>query len=66
MARHDKREKLVIRLTEQELAKLQVYADHKGVAMSHIIREYIRRLPRTLSTANSPQIEDLEGECAAQ
>lgn len=36
---------LRIRVTNEEFDKLKAYADSKGVAMSHIIREYIRRLP---------------------
>ena len=48
--------KLVIRLTEIELEKLQAYADHKGVGMSHIIRDYIRRLPKMVHN-NDPEPE---------
>lgn len=36
---------LRVRLSEHESEKLQVYADSHGVSISHIIREYIRRLP---------------------
>ncbi|AFZ15009.1 hypothetical protein Cri9333_4219 [Crinalium epipsammum PCC 9333] len=39
---------LRIRLDEKEWQKLHTYADNKGVAMSHIIREYIRRLPQVM------------------
>ncbi|AFZ12771.1 hypothetical protein Cri9333_1888 [Crinalium epipsammum PCC 9333] len=40
---------LRVRLDEKEWEKLQVYADSKGVGMSHIIRDYIRRLPHVMT-----------------
>lgn len=41
-----KEKKLVLRLTAYELDKLKAFADHKNVTMSHVLREYIRRLPK--------------------
>ncbi|HLO49160.1 MAG TPA: CopG family transcriptional regulator [Kamptonema sp.] len=40
-----KDKKLVLRLTQYELEKLKAFAHHKDVTMSHVLREYIRRLP---------------------
>ena len=57
---------LRVRLDEYEWQKLQGYADEKGVAMSHVIREYIRRLPKPINAPNLPQIKDLEEECGAE
>ena len=42
MARH---KKLMVRLTEKELERLKEYAEGEGIAMSDIIRHYIRSLP---------------------
>ena len=39
---------LRVRLDEKEWQKLQAYADSKAVGMSHIIRDYIRRLPQVM------------------
>lgn len=33
------------RVTKDELTKAQVYADKKGITVSQLIREYLRRLP---------------------
>jgi predicted HicB family RNase H-like nuclease len=33
------------RVTEDELKKAQAYADKKGITVSQLIREYLRRLP---------------------
>lgn len=33
------------RVTKDELAKAQAYADKKGITVSQLIREYLRRLP---------------------
>jgi hypothetical protein len=37
---------LRVRLTEYEENKLSRYAEKHSVSVSHVIREYIRRLPR--------------------
>lgn len=42
----NKDKKLVLRLTQYELEKLKAFADYKEVTMSHVLREYIRRLPK--------------------
>jgi len=34
-----------VRLSRYENAKLRAYADKHGYTVSHVIREYIRRLP---------------------
>ncbi|PSB61520.1 hypothetical protein C7B79_21705 [Chroococcidiopsis cubana CCALA 043] len=36
---------LKVRLTEVELLKTQSYADKKGITVSQLIWEYLRRLP---------------------
>ncbi len=36
---------LRVRLSERETTKLEAYADAHGWTVSHVIREYIRRLP---------------------
>jgi hypothetical protein len=51
----EKDKKLFVRLTTYEFDKLQDFANNRGVTMSHIIREYIRRLPKPRATANSSQ-----------
>lgn len=35
------------RVTEHQFRKLQAYAESKGVTMSHVLHEYIRRLPNS-------------------
>jgi hypothetical protein len=44
-----KTEVLRVRLTHRYRQKLKAYAAKHGVSESHIICEYIRRLPRDLS-----------------
>ncbi|QIZ70633.1 ribbon-helix-helix protein, CopG family [Oxynema aestuarii] len=39
-------ELLQIRLTAQEKERLQAEADRRGVSMSEVIRDYIKRLPK--------------------
>jgi len=39
-------ELLQIRLTGQEKERLQAEAERRGVSMSEVIRDYIKRLPR--------------------
>jgi hypothetical protein len=36
---------LKARVTETEMLKAQVYADKKGITVSQLIRDYLRRLP---------------------
>lgn len=36
---------LQVRLSEHESEKLQAYAESHEISVSHVIREYIRRLP---------------------
>jgi hypothetical protein len=38
---------LKVRLSEDERTKLQSYADSKGWSMSQVVREYIRKLPKS-------------------
>ena len=40
-----RQKKLMVRLTEKELEKLKHYAQSEGIAMSDIVRHYIRSLP---------------------
>ena len=40
-----RQKKLMVRLTEKELEKLKQYAESEGIAMSDIVRHYIRSLP---------------------
>ena len=49
---------LRVRLDEKEWEKLQSYADSKGVGMSHIIRDYIRRLPKMVHN-NDPELGEI-------
>lgn len=44
---------LRVRLTEHELQKLESYALAHGWSVSHVIREYIRRLPNLPQTTVS-------------
>lgn len=39
-------ELLQIRLTVKEKARLQAEAERRGVSMSEVIRDYIKRLPK--------------------
>jgi len=40
------KERLVrVRLSEHEFQKLNAYADKHEVTVSHVVREYLRRLP---------------------
>jgi hypothetical protein len=38
---------LKVRLSDDERSKLQSYADSKGWTMSQVVREYIRKLPKS-------------------
>jgi hypothetical protein len=38
---------LRVRLTAHELQKLKAFAEGRGVTASHVIHEYIRRLPNS-------------------
>ena len=43
----DKRsEQLKVRLTKEEMKRLEAYAESKGYSKSEIIRDYIKRLPK--------------------
>ena len=43
----DKRsQQLKVRLTKEEMKRLEAYADSKGYSKSEVIRDYIKRLPR--------------------
>jgi predicted DNA-binding protein len=37
---------LKVRLSDEEMDKLQAYAKQKGWSMSLVVREYIKRLPK--------------------
>jgi predicted DNA-binding protein len=39
-------EQLKVRLTKEEMERLEAYADRKGYSKSEIIRDYIKRLPK--------------------
>lgn len=41
-----KEKRLQLRLSDEDYAKLSVYAKRKEVSMAQVIREYIKRLPR--------------------
>jgi predicted urease superfamily metal-dependent hydrolase len=45
-----RQKKLMVRLTEKELEKLKQYAESEGIAMSDIVRHYIRSLPSPQET----------------
>jgi hypothetical protein len=47
-SREKKTEVLRVRLTQAYRQKLRAYAAKHGVSESHVICEYIRRLPRDL------------------
>lgn len=43
----DQRDKqLKVRLTEEEMKRLEAYAQSKGYSKSEVIRDYIKRLPK--------------------
>lgn len=44
-AKPNREEMLRVRLSRDEIYKLYRFADKHGVSASHVIREYIRRLP---------------------
>lgn len=42
------REKSIkVRLTEQEFEQIAAYSKSKGISVSEVIRDYIKRLPKT-------------------
>ena len=42
------REKSIkVRLTEEEFERINLYAKSKGFSVSEVIRDYIKRLPKT-------------------
>jgi predicted DNA-binding protein len=45
---HDmaREEQLKVRLTKEEMERLEAYAKSKGYSKSEVIRDYIKRLPR--------------------
>ena len=48
IATHMARDKSIkIRLTEEELERITLYAESKGFSISEVIRDYIKRLPKT-------------------
>lgn len=36
-----------VRLTEEEFERIHFYAEFKGFSVSEVIRDYIKRLPKT-------------------
>jgi hypothetical protein len=48
VSREKKTEVLRVRLTKRYREKLKAYAASHGVSESHVINEYIRRLPHNL------------------
>ena len=57
-SRETKSEVLRVRLTTRYREKLRAYAASHGVSESHVICEYIRRLPR--SSANELSLQESE------
>ncbi len=44
------REKILrVRLSDEEWSRLEQYAKFKGYTLSEVVRDYIKRLPRTLT-----------------
>jgi predicted DNA-binding protein len=41
-----KEKRLEIRLSDDDFARLEAYANHKDVSMAQVLREYIKRLPK--------------------
>jgi hypothetical protein len=56
--RETKSEVLRVRLTTRYREKLRAYAASHGVSESHVICEYIRRLPR--SSAHELSLQEVE------
>ncbi|MGK7941035.1 MAG: ribbon-helix-helix protein, CopG family [Crocosphaera sp.] len=42
-------EQLKVRLTKEEMTRLESYAKSKGYSKSEVIRDYIKRLPKSSS-----------------
>lgn len=57
MKKSQKSERVMVRLSPEEKAKLSAYAERKGQTESWIIREYIRRLPSLPKPQVLPAIE---------
>lgn len=47
-----KKNTLRVRLSDHEMTKLEGYAEKHGWTISHVIREYIRRLPNQKEPEN--------------
>lgn len=43
--KESKKEVIRLRLTTYQMLKLKIYAYSRGQSVSHVLREYIRRLP---------------------
>lgn len=42
----DKKDNVVrVRMTAHEAVKLKAFAEKRGTSVSHVLREYVRRLP---------------------
>lgn len=42
-----KEKRLQIRLSDEDFARLEAYARQKDVSMAQILRDYIKRLPKS-------------------
>lgn len=44
-----KEKRLEIRLSDEDFARLEAYAEHKDISMAQVLREYIKRLPKPVA-----------------
>ncbi|MGH2413839.1 MAG: ribbon-helix-helix protein, CopG family [Microcystaceae cyanobacterium] len=55
-----KEKRLQIRLSDEDYAKLEAYAQQKDVSMAQVLRDYIKRLPKPVTYSklrtNKPHI----------
>jgi hypothetical protein len=61
LGKRDKRTELLrVRVTPHEKTKLEWYAERHGSDSSHVIREYIRRLPNARAVDLQKKIDELK------
>jgi antitoxin component of RelBE/YafQ-DinJ toxin-antitoxin module len=53
-----RKEVLVIRVLEDEKKRLEAEASRRGVSMSEVIRDYIKRLPKPIVSGSSLLSDD--------
>ena len=51
-----------VRLSDEELAKLQVHAKGKQVSAAEVLRDYIKRLPRRSEDAPTDYLQTYKQE----